>query len=207
MAKGKYAERSRHKADADRRHAVAVAEGNALRRQVRELRHLRDENAGLLQVNADLRRQIAEASSERENELSELLKEAIQTMDEMHAGYQRDAAEQLRKWDHLLEELTRYPKTEAWWGAITAVSRQSIRLSDEEKALPHEALKKRLQLTLRAAHPARASSGVVRRERKRRLDRFEARKVKPLKSEALIRSTETGTGGDDGIADRTDEGS
>jgi regulator of replication initiation timing len=187
MAKGKYAARARTKQDADRRHAVAVAEGNELRRKIHELRHLRDENANLRLANDNLRAQITEGSSAREKEYRELLKKAVETMDDLHAKYQHDTAEQLKKWDQLLDELSPYPTTEAWWGAVTAVARQATRLSEEEKTLPHEVLKVRIKRTLRQSGGGFGGRFTERR-RRRSLDRLEARTInKAISSEAVIR--------------------
>ncbi len=73
MARGKYAERGRSKQDADRRHAIAVAEANDLRRKVHELRHLRTENEALKQRTIHLQAQVDERSSDRVEDMQERL--------------------------------------------------------------------------------------------------------------------------------------
>jgi len=79
MSKGKYAERAKNKREADQRHAIAVAEGNRLRRQVHELRSLREENETLKRKVANL----IEKGRPEVEELRSALDEIYEAMDKL----------------------------------------------------------------------------------------------------------------------------
>src|SRR3990172_4675273 len=101
MSKGKYAEGARTKREADTRYAMARSEANELRRQIHEIRHLRDENADLKVKMARLREQIVAGTSE---ELSRA-KAEVGRLKEDVAAYQAYVVSLQGHWEKICKQV------------------------------------------------------------------------------------------------------
>lgn len=127
MARGKYAERTRTRREAEDRYKSALAESNRLRSELHRIRSLETQNHELLRAVRDLREQVEQGSSARVQNL------------EAEVAFLRTDRNLLqekvdRSWDRMAHAIIALASTNAakknssdWWEQVTAVANHLVR--------------------------------------------------------------------------------
>jgi hypothetical protein len=101
MTRGRYAERSRHKREADVRYAMALKEADETRAKLQEVRTLREEVRQLKEANQRLRTQIRESAAPEVERLEAKIQELMTRLVEND----RYVADIMEKWSRAVDYL------------------------------------------------------------------------------------------------------